>query len=133
MPTLSTQAQVSYNELLKAVGQLNPPDLERFVAEALRLQAAQKAPSLSKSESELLMKINQQIPAAMSQRYAELISKRRAETLTSDEYAELLAVGERIEQLETQRMEALAELARLRKTTLTALMKNLGIRTPDYA
>ena len=133
MTNLHINAQVSCDDLLKAVGQLNPPDLERFVMDVLHLQAAQKARNLSKSESELLMKINQPVTAATSQRYAELISKRRAETLTSDEYAELLTVGERVEQLETQRMEALAELARLRKTTLTALMKNLGIRTPDYA
>jgi len=128
MTTLHIEAQVSCDDLLKAVGQLNPPDLERFVMDVIHLQAVKKAPSLLKSESELLIKINQQIPVAIHQRYAELISKRRAETLNSDEYAELVALGERMEQLETQRMEALAELARLRKTTLTALMKNLGIR-----
>ena len=123
MTTLHVEAQVSCDDLLKAIGQLNPPDFERFVMDVIHLQATKKARNLSKSESELLIKINQQIPVATNQRYAELISKRRAETLTSDEYAELVALGERVEQLETQRIEALAELARLRKTTLTAVMK----------
>jgi len=30
-------------------------------------------------------------------------------------------------------LESLAELARLRKTSLTALMENLGIQVPTYA
>lgn len=60
------------------------------------------------------------------------MAKRQAEILTPEEHSELLHLTEQIEKLQAQRMEYLAELARLRGTSLTALMKNLGIQMPTY-
>jgi hypothetical protein len=158
MPTVQVEAQVSSEELLKAVGQLKHrdrariqslqvyseefltaigqlklPDLERFVSQVIALQAQRKAPVLPQAEAELLLRINQGIPADIQKRYDELIVKRRAETLTPDEHIELLRLTEKVEKIEAQRMKYLAELARLRRTSLTVLMKKLGIRTPAYA
>jgi DNA-binding helix-hairpin-helix protein with protein kinase domain len=84
------------------------------------------------TESELLLKINKGIPAETLKRYNELIARREAEALTPEEYSELLRLTEQVEKLETQRVECLAELARIRKTTLTVLMRSLGLRTPTY-
>ena len=132
MTTIRVEAQLSTEELLKAVGQLSLPDLERFVGQVIVLQAQRKAPSLPQTEAELLLKINQGIPADIQHRYNELIAKRKAETLTPEEHSELLRLTEQVEKLEAQRVEYLAELARLRRTSLTALMASLGIRTPTY-
>lgn len=96
--------------------------------QVIALQAQRKAPSLPQAEAELLLKINQGMPSELQQRYDELISKRRAEILTPEEYEELLYLTEQIEHLEARRMECLAELARLRKTSLTSLMENLRIQ-----
>ena len=132
MTTFRVEAQVSSDELLKAVGQLSLPDLERFVFDVITLQARRKAPSLSQTETEFLLKINQSMPPELRQRLGDLMAKRQAETLSPEEYKELLRLTGQVEKLEAQRIEYLAELARIRETNLSALMKALGIRTPNY-
>lgn len=133
MTTFRIEAQVSSDELLRAVSQLNLPDLERFVTDVITLQAQKKAPSITQSEADLLLKINQGIPDTLRERYDYLILRRKQEALTPAEQIEILRLGEQVEKLETQRIEYLAELARFRKVTLVGLMKDLGIRTPTYA
>ena len=133
MPVIQVEAQVPTDELLKAVGRLSQPDLEQFVFQVIALRAQRQAPGLPRAESELLLKINEGVPPDIQTRYNELIAKRQAETLTPDEYEELLRLTQQVEKLEVRRVEYLAELARLRGTSLTALMENLGIRPPTYA
>jgi len=133
MPVIQVEAQVPTDELLKAVGRLSQPDLEQFVFQVIALRAQRQAPGLPHAESELLLKINEGVPSDIQKRYNELIAKRQAEALTPDEYEELLQMTQQVEKLEVRRVEYLAELARLRGTSLTALMENLGIRPPAYA
>jgi hypothetical protein len=123
---------MSSEELLKAARKLSLSELEKFVSQVIALQAQRRAPSLPKAESELLLKINQGIPEDVWKRYNDLITKRRAETLTPDEYDELLRLTDQIEALNVRRIEYLSELASLRKTSLSNLMEQLGIRTPPY-
>ncbi|MBW4493206.1 MAG: STAS/SEC14 domain-containing protein [Oscillatoria princeps RMCB-10] len=132
MPTVQVEVHLSSEDLLKAVEQLSLPDLERFVSQVIALQAQRKAPNLPQAEAELLLKINHGIPSDTQQRYDEFIAKRQAETLTPEEHSELLHLTEQIEKLQAQRLEYLVELARLRQTSLAAVMENLGIHTPAY-
>ena len=133
MSTIQVQALLSPDELLRAVGQLSLTELEQFAQEVLALRAQREAPALPRVEGELLLKINQGIPAALQQRYSELVSKRQAGALTPVEHSELLRLSDEVEKLEATRAECLAELARLRRTSLSALMQDLGIRPPTYA
>ena len=132
MPTVQVEAQLSADELLQAVRQLSKSELEQFVFQVVKLRAKQQAPSLHQSESELLQKINQGLPKDLQKRYGELVEKRRAEDLTSEEYQRLLDLSEQVEELEAQRVEYLAEMARLRQTSLPDLMNSLGIQSPVY-
>jgi len=132
MSTVKVEIQLLSSELLKAVEQLNQSDLEQFVSQVIALQAQRKAASLPQAEAELLVKINQAIPLDIQQHYNELIAKREAETLTSDEHENLLRLTEQIEKLQAQRIEYLADLARIRGISLTALMENLGIKISEY-
>jgi hypothetical protein len=132
MSTIKVEVQLSSEELLKAVEQLSLPDLEHFVSKILVVQAQRKASTLPQAEAELLLKINQSLPLDINKHYDELIFKRKAETLTLDEHRELLHLSEQIEKLQAQRLENLAELARLRGITITTLMENLGIQTATY-
>ena len=132
MPVVQLEAQLSMEQLFNAVQQMPQNELEKFVARVLALRARYYAPVLSEAESELLMKINQGVPADLQHRYDELISKRRAATLTPDEYDELLLLTDRVEQVDVERLECLIELARLRNTSLTALMQKLGINPPAH-
>jgi hypothetical protein len=132
MSTVKVEVQLSSEELLKAVEQLSQADLERFVSQVIALQAQRKASSLPQVEAELLLKINQGIPSDTQKYYDELMAKREAETLTTEEHKELLYLSEQIEQLQVQRIEYLADLARMRKISLTVLLENLGIQTQMY-
>ena len=127
---MPVQTQLTSRELLKAVEKLPRQELNRFVTEVVALRAG--APRLSRTESELLTKINRGVPADLQSRYDELIGKRREATLSQPEYDELLRLTEQIESWDVNRVELLAELARSRKTTLPALMKDLGIKPPPH-
>jgi hypothetical protein len=133
MPTVQVEAQLSFEDLLKAVEQLSSPELEQFVHQVISLQAHRKAPGLPKDEAELLLKINQGLPFDLQDRYNELIAKRQAELLTSDEHTELLHLTEEVERQEAQPVRDLAELAHLRQLSLTQLLEELGLQPPEYA
>jgi hypothetical protein len=90
-------------------------------------------PHLSRAEAELLQRINVGLPPAVWQRYHELVAKRRAETLTPEEHTVLITLSDQIEAANARRIEHLVELARLRQTSLEALMDQLGIIAPGYA
>ena len=128
MSTIHQDAPASVEELLKAVDQLPTDQLEAFVSQALLLQARRRAPSLPHDESELMRKINDGLPRETRARYYDLIDKRDAETLTPDEYEELLRLTDEAEEWNVKRVAALVELAQLRQMSLTDLMESLGIR-----
>jgi hypothetical protein len=130
MPTIHLEA--SPDDLLRAAAELAPAELERFASQILALLAHRVAPSLSHDETELLQAINQGIPPEVQQRYAALVARRRAGTLTPEEHGELLRVGDEIEVMDGQRAEHLAKLARLRGVSLEEVMATLGIRAPAY-
>jgi len=125
---IQIEAQLPFDDLLKAVERLNSTELEQLALRVMALQAQRKSPHLSQAETELLLKINKGIPADIQARYNELIAKRQSESLTSDEYNELLSLTGQIEKLEAERIEYLSQLTQLHQTSLTALMQDLGIQ-----
>lgn len=83
-------------------------------------------------EIELLQVIDQGVPRELGERYAALIARRRAGTLTPVEHAELLRLTDEVEVVEARRVEHLGKLARVRGASLEALMASLGIRAPEF-
>jgi len=104
--------------------------MERLLA--WRNQLMNAAPRLSADEAALLLKINQGLAPALQQRYDELLEKRDARTLTPAEYQELLALTDQVEAFNLERVQALADLARLRQVSLPEVMQQLGLATPAY-
>lgn len=133
MSTVLVKTELPFEELLQAVEQLNPTDLEQLMVQIISLQAQHKAPRLSKDEADLLLKINQGLPFETQKRFDELVAKRQAESLTPTEHQELISLTGQIEKSDTERIKYMAELARLRGVSITELMKNLGIYPPAYA
>jgi hypothetical protein len=89
-------------------------------------------PRLSAAEGQLLQAINEGLPESTWNRYHELIARRRAETLTPDEHAELIQLTTRVEQMNVARLEKLIELAKIRGVKVESLMDELGLRDPGY-
>jgi hypothetical protein len=79
------------------------------------------------------LKINHSLDAIDWTRYQTLIERRQAENLTGDEHKELIAISDRIEEANTKRLMYLAELAKVRKTTLPLLMKELDLKPASHA
>jgi len=133
MSTVQGEFQISLDELLNGVAQLDIPELEQLISELLTLRARRVAPSLPKEEARLLEKINQGLPPDLQQRYDELTASRQAETMTMAEHQELLALIDRIERADVERVQALTELAQRRGVSVARLMAELGIRRSPYA
>lgn len=82
---------------------------------------------LSADESRLLLAINQAISVELQEHYHYLLMQRDANALTSEEYSELITLGDRIENLEAERLGNLLQLAQLRQISLDQLMIDLGL------
>lgn len=128
MPTVKIEAQISALDLLQAVQQLSQSELEQFLQQVLQFHAQKIAPSLSTKESELLIKINQDLPKELRALYQILLEKRDRETLTESEYQQLLESTEKVEKYQAQRLEHLTKLAQMRQISLTNLIAQMGIK-----
>ena len=123
----SVHLETTSEQLLKAVSQLPPAELDRFVREVIVLRLAQKFGHLSSDETALLKQIYQTLLPQQQERYQWLVLRRDLEQLTPEEYAELLELGEQAEQIQARRLEALTCLAQLRGKTIPELMEQLGL------
>jgi len=127
MPQLHIKTELHFDELLRAVGQLNTRELGQIMSQVISLQAKRKSPCLSQKETELLLKINKGLPEKTRKRFDELNKKRQAETLTPSEHKELLTLIQRIEKSDSKRIGYVTELARIRGISLTEMMKQSEI------
>jgi hypothetical protein len=132
MASIQVRWQVSLDELLTGVEQLDNRQLNHFIDRALTLRARRLAPSLSKNETRLLHQINRGLSPTAQRRYDELTAKRRAETLTTKERRELLGLTDRLERADAERAQAVIKLAPLRHTSVMALVDELGLRPPVH-
>ena len=89
--------------------------------------ASAGSPPLRLKEAELLERINVGLPETDWRRYDALIARRNTESLASGEQDELIALTDRIERANAERVGHLAELARLRGISLGRLAEQLGI------
>ena len=82
---------------------------------------------LPSREAELLRKLDLGFSADTWARYRQLVARRRAEALTTDEHAELLDLTARLEAANVRRLEVVAELANLRGRGLEETMQEVGV------
>ena len=87
----------------------------------------QGAPHLSRAEAALLETINFRWPAEVQKHFDRLVSRRRANKLTSEELAELIAMTDESEKQTVNRVHAVAELGQLRGLSFDAMWDQLGI------
>jgi hypothetical protein len=85
-------------------------------------------PEERQSETELLARIRQELPHEFKRRYSDLAKKRDAGSLTPEEYQELIRLTDQLEHWQVERVEALADLAELRKAPLKELLQELNLK-----
>jgi hypothetical protein len=121
------------NKMLDDVSQLETSDLEQFLQEVAYLLAKRKIKSITKRESQLLVKINKPLLSTKGQsQYNKLYQKLREETITDIEHAKLLSLIKKREKKGVERLAALVELAQLRKSSPKALMQQMGLSSLSY-
>lgn len=123
MADVSRQTQLTTQEILAAIGQLGPVDLEKVAHRVSQLRTR----PVTGQEADLLKAVRRRRPRTFDRRYNELIRKRQAETLTAAEYEELLRLTNEAEEFDTHRIKALSALADLRQTDIDTLMRELGL------
>ncbi len=129
---ITIQTQLSYDQLLEAVSQLSPAELNDFQKQLAQLSAKQPGASLPKQEANLLLKINQLPSFKANTEYQALLTERQKGTLSDVEHQELIRLNEKHEQLDAKRAKYLVQLAKLRGVSLTNLMNALEILPPTY-
>lgn len=122
-------------ELIRKIADIQSEELmervRRFIEEAEREMAASgKAPSLSREETALLLKINEGLPEEVQLRYNELLAKLSQETITEPEHQELLQLIPKVEAKGVERLKYLVQLAQLWNASVEEVMDRLGIKPP---
>lgn len=79
------------------------------------------------AELELLQKIKQALPTELQQQYNDLSAKMRSQTITPEEYQDLLKLIGIVEQADGDRLQNLILLSQLRNISLAELMEQLQI------
>ncbi len=105
-------------ELIKGVEQLSSAEFEAFYRKLQMLRLQKTSNPISEKEDKLLKKINRPFTKKKNLRFNLLIAKRDTESLTKNEYEELLVLTEAFEKYELRRLKLLAKLADLKKISL---------------
>ena len=122
--------RLTTQDILNAIEQLEPAEAEKVSRRLLRLQAQRKAVSLTEREAELLREIYQEKRPGFQARFDELNARIHRFEASPEERQEFLELVDESESFAVRRLQALAELAQLRGTTLPALTKKLGLKAP---
>lgn len=123
--------EITTENLLGIVLQFSEKEFDRFIQEAKKLRNKSARPKWSKSEVELIKKINECVLSAEKQsRYDELVEKRRNEEITEKELEELIALTDESEELNVWRLENLVRLAISSKKSVDEIMEELEIYPP---
>jgi hypothetical protein len=128
MSQITVQTQLPFEQLIQTVEQLDASELEQLIAQAIRVQTKRKTLSLPKDQFLLLQQITQCIPSQLQERYNLLIDKRQENSLTDEEYQELVNLGEHIEAIDVKRLENLTKLAKLRQISLNDLIQEFNLQ-----
>jgi hypothetical protein len=132
MPSIEIKSaiKVEMDEILDGISNLKTPELETFLQEVAHLLAKRKHKTLSKRESELLLKINEpHLLNGEQEEYDLLYQKLENETISPTEHQRLLELIQLKEKKGVEKMQCLVELAQIRKVSLKALMNELGIHS----
>ena len=120
-------------QLEECVARMTPEQYARLLAFAEALLAEGLAPSehhmaqQAVEIAELQQRIQHAFPDHLRQRLRELTRKSEVEALNTDERAEYIALAERREEADAERLQAVLRLAQLRGVPPMQLLEEFGI------
>lgn len=123
---------MSRAQIFDAVKQLPPNELEDFVNQILVLRAKKRFSALSDTETKILKNIYRKFSVEKLARLRSLKAKLEEADLSKNEYAELAALSDSLEEFHARRIKNLVKLSKIRGLELEETMAQLGIKFPDY-
>lgn len=133
MSPLNIELDAETENRLKELSLRDGSAIEALASRLLAQAARSARPAREIAEARLLQEINEGWPTERWEKYHTLVAKRKAETLTDSEYAELAALTNDREIANAVRLQRLVDLAKLRHTSLDAVIDELGLCPPGYA
>ena len=121
MTPVEVPVQIRVPDLVKAIEQLPPTDLDELLMQIRLLQKRQQ------SEVDLLNLIYYPLPLEQKTRLYKLGDKLEMETITEEERAELLNLVEEAETASSERVEAFVALAQKREISFEQLLHDLAL------
>jgi hypothetical protein len=124
MPAPSARVSLSLEQLLEAVDRLSPAQMREFE----RRMAARRSDQRNdrSDEAPLVRAAKARLTPAADRRLKTLIARSERGRLTREELAEYQALAQEAQQLDAERVEALAKLARSRGKSLGAVKAEIG-------
>ena len=133
MTKIQVQSEIDTQGLLLGISQMPLNELAYFVNEINALITRRQVQDAGKQEKILLSKINQTaLPSKKAERYAFLVQKLEADTMSETEHAEFMLLVAQEETLRNERVKYLIELAQLRNMPLLTLMEKLDLNTVNH-
>lgn len=123
---VKSEVNIDTEQLLEGVAQLDTPELTHFLSRVGSILASRN--HLPASETALIQKINQGLPAEIQQRYDRLQTKLRSENISPEEHKILLELIDVVELASAERLKHLIALAQLRQVSVDEVMKQLEIQ-----
>lgn len=117
----------AYNAAPKTQQRQARKKMQETLRSALQSIRAARSTLLSKKETALFLVINRTWPEEQKRRFEQLNEKRLNESLSQPEFSELESLIRELEQIGVQRLQAVIELARLRKVEPSDLIKQLEL------
>jgi len=118
----------SLGKLFEKFEELSPNEVEIVLERLLSIRASQKAPALGQEETALLQQINDGLSQEELEELRVLIGKREAEEISEPELNRLIILTDKMERLNVERMQLIAELSSIRNVSIRDLIKELDIR-----
>ena len=132
MTVLQLETQVSSEQLLRALESMPLSELRRFAAQVDAILKNRQAPRIPQVEADLLLEINRGLPVRMRSRLDELLAVQETGVLADAEQAELIQLTNRLEEIDTRRIQLIGELARLRKQPVAAIIREFQLSPASY-
>lgn len=116
--------EVPTENLLQAVVRMPAKEFERFFKSAKQIKDR---------EARLIAKLDEfQLAPEKEKLYRRLLRKFRAERITPEENQVLIDLTTALERLGVERLKCIAEIAKIRHSSLDEVFKDLNIKPKNY-
>ena len=126
---IKNNIEVGINDLVQRLAQLDESELASFFASLNEKINDYPQVQRFSEETLLLHKIKNIVPASVVRQYKSLRKKAHQQTISEKEKQELLLVSDFIEEKTAEKINMLAELAKIRKVSFNEILQQFTVQS----